>query len=48
MGDFNICGNFWDPNNLFHSIYSDLLIDIVDSMYLGLLFLLGIRTTIIT
>ena len=41
IGDFNICDNFWDPNYLFHSTYSNLLIDIVDSMYLGLLFLLN-------
>ena len=41
MGDFNICDKFWDPNYLFHSTYSNLLIDIVDSMHLGLLFLLN-------
>ena len=38
MGDFNICDNFWDPNYLYYSTHSDLLINIVDSMHLGLLF----------
>ena len=37
-GDFNNHNNFWNPNYSFHSTYSDLLIDIVDSMHLGLLF----------
>ena len=37
-GDFNIRDNFWDSNYSHHSIHSNLLIDIVDSMHLGLLF----------
>ena len=38
IGNFNIRDNFWDSNYPHHSIYSDLLIDIADSMYLGLSF----------
>ena len=38
MGNFNICDNFWDPNYHFYSIYSNLLIDIADSIHLGLSF----------
>jgi len=41
IGDFNIHDNFWDPNYSYHSTHSDLLIDIVDSMYLSLLFSLN-------
>ena len=37
-GDFNIRDNFWDPNYLHHSIHSNLLIDIAESMHLGLFF----------
>jgi len=36
MVDFKIRDNLWDPNYLHHSIYSDLLFDIADSLYLGL------------
>ena len=38
MKDFNIHDNFWDPNYPFYSTHSNLLINIADSMYLGLLF----------
>ena len=38
VGDFNIHDNFWDPNYSFHSTYSNLLIDIADSIHLSLLF----------
>ena len=37
-GDFNIRDNFWDTNYLHHSIHSNLLIDIAESMHLGLFF----------
>ena len=35
-GDFNIRDSIWDPNFPHHFIYSNLLIDIVDSMNLYL------------
>ena len=35
-GDFNIRDNIWNPNYPYHSIYSNLLIDIANSIYLGL------------
>ena len=38
MKDFNIHDNFWDPNYPFYSTHSNLLINIADSMYLGLSF----------
>jgi len=38
-GDFNIRDNLWDPNYPHYSIHSNLLIDITESMHLGLLFL---------
>ena len=38
-GDFNIRNNFWDLLYLHHSVYSNLLIDITDSLSLGLLYL---------
>ena len=41
IGDFNIHDNFWDPKYPFYSTHSNLLIDIVDFMYLGLFFLLN-------
>jgi len=34
--DFNIRDSIWDPNFPHHSIHSDLLIDIADSMSLEL------------
>ena len=34
--DFNIRDNIWDPNYLYHSIHSDLLINIADFINLGL------------
>jgi len=34
--NFNIRDNLWNPNYPHHSIHSDLLFDIVDSLYLGL------------
>jgi len=34
MEDFNIKDNIWDPNFLYHSIHSDLLTNIADSMNL--------------
>ena len=37
-GVFNIYDNFWNPNYPFHSTHSNLLIDIVNSMHLGLSF----------
>ena len=37
-GDFNIRDNFWDLIYLQHSTHSDLLIDITDSLSLGLLY----------
>jgi len=37
-GDFNIRNSFWDPLYLYHSIYSNLLIDIIDSLLLELLY----------
>ena len=36
-GNFNIRDNFWDPNYPYHFTHSNLLIDIADSMHLGLL-----------
>ena len=36
--NFNIRNNFWNPMYLHHSTYSDLLIDIMDSLSLGLLY----------
>jgi len=36
--DFNICDNFWDPNYPFHSSNRNLLIDLVNSINLGLFF----------
>ena len=36
--DFNIRDRLWDPNYLYYSIYSDMLIDIVESIYLGFSF----------
>ena len=36
--DFNIRDNLWDPNYLHHSIHSNLLINIVESMHLSLFF----------
>jgi len=36
--DFNIRDRLWDPNYLYYSIYSDMLIDIVESIYLGFFF----------
>ena len=38
-GNFNIRDNLWNPNYPHHSIHSDLLIDIAESMHLGLSFL---------
>jgi len=38
MGDFNIRDNFWDPNYPHYSIHKDLLINIADSIHLGLSF----------
>ena len=38
IGDFNIRDNFWDPNYPHHSIHNDLLIEIADSIHLGLSF----------
>ena len=35
-GDFNIRDSFWDPLYLHHSVHSGLLIDIMDSLSLGL------------
>ena len=37
-GDFNIRNRLWDPNYLYHSVYNNILIDIVESMHLGLFF----------
>ena len=37
-GDFNIRDKLWDPNYLHYSVHSDILIDIVESMHLGLSF----------
>ena len=42
---FNIHNNFWNPKYPYHSIHSDLLIDIVDSIHLGLLFSLNYVST---
>jgi len=36
MGNFNIRDNLWNPYYPHHSIHSDLLIDITDSLFLGL------------
>jgi len=36
IGDFNIRDSWWDPYYLHHSIYSDLLINITNSLFLGL------------
>ena len=36
--NFNIFDNFWDPNYSFHSSNSNLLINLIDSMNLGLSF----------
>ena len=36
MGDFNIRYSIWDPNFLYHSAHSDLLMDITDFMNLEL------------
>jgi len=36
--DFNIIDNLWDPNYLHYSIQSNLLINIAESMHLGLFF----------
>ena len=36
VGNFNIRDNFWDPMYLHHSTYSDLLINIMNSLLLGL------------
>ena len=36
--DFNIIDNLWDSNYLHYSIQSNLLINIAESMYLGLFF----------
>ena len=36
IGDFNIRDSLWDPYYLHHSIYSDLLINIKNSLFLGL------------
>ena len=41
IGDFNIHDNFWDSNYLYYSFYSDLLIDITDSIHLSLSFSLN-------
>jgi len=38
-GNFNIRDNFWDLMYSLHSSYSDLLLDITDSLLLGLLYL---------
>ena len=32
-GDFNIRDNIWNPNYPYHSIYSNLLIDIADYIF---------------
>jgi len=37
-GDFNIRDSLWDPNYLHYSVHSDLLINIAESMHLGLSF----------
>ena len=37
IGDFNIRDNIWDLNFLYHSIYSDFLTDITNSMNLCML-----------
>jgi len=37
--NFNIRDNLWDSNYLYHSIHSNLLIDIAESMHLSLSFL---------
>ena len=37
-GDFNIRDSFWDSLYLHNSIHSDLLLDIMDSLLLGLLY----------
>jgi len=37
-GDFNIRNRLWNPNYLYYSVYSDMLINIVEFMYLGLSF----------
>jgi len=34
--NFNIRDSFWDSNFPYHSIYSDLLTDVADAIYLGL------------
>ena len=36
MGNFNIGNSLWDPHYLHNSIYSNLLINIADSLSLGL------------
>ena len=36
-GDFNIRDSIWDPNFLYHSIHSNLLTDIANSMNLCML-----------
>ena len=36
MEDFNIRDSIWDPNFLHHLVHSDLLMDIADSVNLGL------------
>ena len=35
-GDFNIRDSSWDPNFSYHSIHSDTLMDIAESLYLEL------------
>ena len=37
IGDFNIRDSIWDPNFPYHSIYSNLLTNIIDSMNLYML-----------
>jgi len=37
-GDFNIRDNLWDSDYLHHSIHSNLLIDIAESIHLGFFF----------
>ena len=38
VGNFNIRDSFWDPMYSHHSAYSDIFLDITDSLSLGLLY----------
>ena len=38
VGDFNIRDSFWDLIYSYHSAYSDILLNIIDSLSLGLLY----------